>query len=104
MYPNWRRKHPDMVSSDARDPPDCFAQVDFFRSRDGHRAATKATSDQRSTQHCNQIFNREGANTFFFEADHREKGERVKRVAEVVQHVVAKSMDHAGPEHRVINT
>jgi len=83
---------------------DCFAQVDLFRTEQRDCLPLHATIDERRSQHVYEIFNREWPNVFLFQTDKAEHGKRVQRVAQVVEHVIATAIDHAGFDDCVIES
>ena len=102
VKPHRQREHERAPADDARHAPHGFGQRHLLGTRDGDGLPRQAPVDQRGAEERDEVLDGERAHGLFPEADKAEDREGVKRVAEVVEHVVAAAVDHAGLEDRVV--
>src|ERR1017187_4934941 len=81
---------------------DGFGQQYFIGTSHRDGLMGQLSIDQARPEDANNIFNGSRAYWFVFQTHQREHGERIKSVAQVIQHVIANPIDHAAFQYRVV--
>src|ERR1044072_5072649 len=104
MTHNGKRKHEWLFADYFRNTSPRFPEINLFRTEHGDCLSFQAAVDECRAHDVYEILDSERANAFFFEADETEDGEGVKRVTQVVEHVIATPVDDSGFENRVVES
>lgn len=83
---------------------DGFGELYFVGAKNCDRFAGEAVLDQRSANNAHNVLYCYGANRSWSEPDEREDGKRGKRLAEMIEHVIAAPVNNTRFENRVIQT
>src|SRR5690349_25143932 len=102
MTDHRQRKHQRSLADHFSDTKYCFTQIKFFRTEQRDRLSLYASIDKCGSHHVHEIFNCERPDAFLFETNETEDWKRVQRVAQVVEHVIAATVDDAGFDDGVI--
>lgn len=95
MKREWHSDEEGPLTHHARDATDGFAERHFFWSRDRDCLARQPILSERRCQHPRKILDRQWPHRLFSHANEAKDRERVKGVAEMVEHVIAAAVDHA---------
>src|SRR5215471_15291451 len=83
-------------------PAHRFAEWHLFRPGDRYRLARKPVPEQSGFEDADEVRNSQGAKGLIPEADERKHWKAMQGMTQVVEHVVAASVDHPRFHHRVI--
>ena len=102
MKPHRGRQDEQLSVNHAGHAPGGIAKVEFFGSCHCDGLPRQTSVNQRSSQNLDQVINGQRPDGLFPEAHGRQKREGVQRVAEMIQHVIAPPVHHAGLDDGVV--
>ncbi len=102
VKPDWQGKHQRLSSGHPSHPPNGLAQRERFGPDDGNSFPRERSVHERGFGNSCDVFNRVGPDGLVLEADKSEHRKCVKRVAEMIEHVIAFAVNDAALQHRVV--
>ena len=78
--------------------------MNLFWTKHCDRLISQSIVNERGSHHLNQIFYCQRSDGLFFKTHCRKEGKCVKRVTQVVQHMITTTVNYAGFDDRVIQS